>query len=683
MKNTSPETPSGRATEHSGAAFGASTNDFVAGAPQQLSILRRANFWIILLIDTAILAGCYFTAGLLRFEGAIPAETLDRMAANVVPLIACKLACFFAFDLYRGMWRYTGISDLIAIIKAALAGSLLYVAFLAMSEHFRFVSRGIILIDLLLTILAVAGFRLAIRLFYQRHSASLDELMFRDRARSGARRVLIVGTGARAEKLMREIHEGHTATYRVAGFIETGHAHSGLKIHGVPILGSMEDIPRLVTGLGIEDILIADSGLKHRDVAALMEACADCRVRFRVIPSFEEEMKKGAFGSLRDIRIEDLMEREPVRIDMGHVRSEIEGRRILVSGAGGSIGSELCRQILSYEPAELLLVDNAETPLYNIEIELNALRPKGSEVAIVPCICDVRSLRSMEQVFRRHRPDLVYHAAAYKHVPMMERSPLEAMNTNILGTFKLATLACRHHVRKFVLISTDKAVRPTSVMGATKRVAELVAQTLGGNGTRFIVVRFGNVLGSNGSVVPLFQQQIASGGPVTVTHPEITRYFMTIPEAVMLVLQAGAIGNGGELFLLDMGRPVKIADMARNMIRLAGLVPERDVKIAYIGLRPGEKLHEELLIEGEGIVDTPYEKIKVCSTCSRVDEERLFEGIEHMNLLVKNSGEADAALAILERLVPDFKRDTGDDGHAARAKSLTREEPEEPRLVEY
>ncbi len=683
MKNTSSETPSGRATVHGGATFEASTDDFVARARQQLSILRRANFWIILLIDTAILAGCYFTAGLLRFEGAIPAETLDRMAANVVPLIACKLACFFAFDLYRGMWRFTGISDLIAIIKAALAGSLLYVAFLAISEHFRFVSRGVILIDLLLTILAVAGFRLAIRLFYQRHSASLDELMFRDRARPGVRRVLIVGTGARAEKLVREIHEDHGAAYRVAGFIETGHVHCGLKIHGVPILGSMEDIPRLVIGFGIEDILIADSALKPRNMAALMEACADCRVRFRVIPSFEEEMQKGAFGSLRDIRIEDLMEREPVRIDMGHVRSEIEGRRILVSGAGGSIGSELCRQILSYDPAVLLLVDNAETPLYHIEMELNALRPKGSEVAIVPCICDVRSGRSMEKIFRRHRPDLVYHAAAYKHVPMMERSPLEAMNTNILGTFKLASLSCRYHVKKFVLISTDKAVRPTSVMGATKRVAELVAQALGGNGTRFVVVRFGNVLGSNGSVVPLFQQQIASGGPVTVTHPEITRYFMTIPEAVMLVLQAGCMGEGGELFLLDMGRPVRISDLARNMIRLSGLIPERDVKIAYIGLRPGEKLYEELLVEGEGIEDTAYEKIKVCRSSAAIDEERLFEGVERIGLLVRDSGDEKAAYAVLEGLVPEFRRQADGQSPPAAEKSSSQGTSAASRLVEY
>jgi FlaA1/EpsC-like NDP-sugar epimerase len=266
---------------------------------------------------------------------------------------------------------------------------------------------------------------------------------------------------------------------------------------------------------------------------------------------------------------------------------------------------------------------------------------------------------------------------------MMELAPVDAVNNNVIGTFKVASLACKYHVEKFILISTDKAVRPASFMGATKRVAELVVQALGGNGTRFIVVRFGNVLDSNGSVVPLFRQQITSGGPVTVTHPEITRYFMTIPEAVMLVLQAGAMGKGGELFLLDMGRPVKIADLARNMIRLAGLVPERDVRIDYIGLRPGEKLHEELLIDGEGVVDTPYEKIKVCTTCSRVDEARLFEGLERMGLLVKNSGDAGAALSILEGLVPDFKRETGDDGHAVRAKSLTRQEPEKPRLVEY
>lgn len=654
-----------------------------AGAPRAPVFLRKRNFWVMLLADTAILALCYLGAGLIRFEGAIPEATLDQMCLNIFPMVAAKILCFFLFDLYRGMWRYTGIRDLFNIIKATLAGTLLYISLLALFEPFRIVSRGVVLIDFLLTVVAIGGFRLSIRLYHQRDSAFVEDLMFWHRSLRLRKNVLIVGTGPKAEKLMREIHENSANSYHVTGFIEMEGEHHGLMIHGIPILGTLLELPNLVAYYGIEDIFIADDDLKPRDVKALIEMFSDLGVRFKVVPSLEENMSKGVFDSLRDIRLEDLMEREPVRVDMGVVRAEIEGKRVAVTGAGGSIGSELCRQILAYGPASLILIDNAETPLHSIDIELSARLQEGAGTKIIPCIGDVRSRRSIERIFKRHRPQVVYHAAAYKHVPMMELAPVDAVNNNVIGTYKVASLACRHHVEKFVLISTDKAVRPTSVMGATKRVAELVVHALGGNGTRFIVVRFGNVLGSNGSVVPLFQQQIASGGPVTVTHPEITRYFMTIPEAVMLVLQAGAMGRGGELFLLDMGRPVKIADMARNMIRLAGLVPDRDVRIEYIGLRPGEKLYEELLIDGEGIVDTPYEKIKVCSTCKRVDEASLFEGIEHLNLLVKNSGDADAALAILARLVPDFIRGGGDGQAVDRQRQGAWEEPGRHRFLEY
>jgi len=356
------------------------------------------------------------------------------------------------------------------------------------------------------------------------------------------------------------------------------------------------------------------------------------------------------------------------------------GKRVAVTGAGGSIGSELCRQILQYNPSSLILIDNAEPPLFHIDMELRGMLRAGSEVRIVPCIGDVRSRHSIERIFRSHSPQLVYHAAAYKHVPMMELAPIDTVNNNVIGTFKVASLACKYHVEDFVLISTDKAVKPTSVMGATKRVAELVVQALSGNDTRFIVVRFGNVLGSNGSVVPLFQQQIAAGGPVTVTHPDVTRSFMTIHEAVMLVLQAGAIGNGGELFLLDMGRPVKILDMARNMIRLAGLVPDRDVKISFIGLRPGEKSTKSFSSTVKASWIPRTRKSRSVAPAVRSMRRASLEGIERMNLLVKNSGDAEAALAILEALVPDFRRETGYRQAAETAQS-TRHRHDRDRLV--
>lgn len=638
------------------------------------STIFRKKFWTILLADITLLVLCYVSAYAIRFEGSIAPVYQQQIITTLLPLLAIKVCCFFAFELYRGMWRYAGIRDLVNIVKGALCSMLIFVGYLAIFRHFEGVSRGVVVIDFLLTVISIGGFRLLVRLYYQRDSAFVDELVFWRKSLRSRRNILIVGTGTRAEKLMREIHENSKTSYRVIGFIDMGGMHKGMKIHGVPILGTATDLPQLVSFHEIEDILIADSDLNAKAISAIVEMCGDCGVRFKVIPSLSERMSQGEADSLRDIKLEDLMDREPVKLDMELVRAEIQGQTILVTGAGGSIGSELCRQILRYKPDRLILVDNAETPLYHIDMELNSLKAADSRTEIIPCIGDVRSRRSLERIFRRHKPQYVYHAAAYKHVPMMERSPIDAINNNIIGTFKLATLSCKYHVRKFVLISTDKAVRPTSVMGATKRVAELVVQSINGNGTRFVVVRFGNVLGSNGSVVPLFQGQIASGGPVTVTHPEVTRYFMTIPEAVMLVLQAGSIGKGGELFLLDMGKQVKISDLARNMIRLSGFVPDKDIKIEYIGLRPGEKLYEELLIDGEGIIDTAYEKIKVCNTCSRIDEEDLFGGIEHFSLLVKNSGDSKTALKILERLIPDFKREDSSESTTSSAEPYLSDE---------
>jgi len=407
-----------------------------------------------------------------------------------------------------------------------------------------------------------------------------------------------------------------------------------------------------------------------RKIRFLLELCAGLDVRFKTVPTFIERINGDVARHLRDIQVEDLLEREPVRIDMNIVKEEIAGKSVLITGAGGSIGSELARQILNFHPGSLILLDNAETPLYEIHMEL---KDKKTETKIVPCIGDIRTLSGLGRIFRSYKPNFVYHTAAYKHVPMMEDSPLNAVNNNILGTYKLAKAACKYGTQKFVLISTDKAVRPTSIMGVTKRVAEMIVQTMNGNGTHFVAVRFGNVLGSNGSVVPLFQKQIASGGPVTVTHPEITRYFMTIPEAVMLVLQAGAMGKGGELFLLDMGSPVKILDLANNMIRLAGLVPGYDIKIEYIGLRPGEKLYEELLIAGEDVADTAYDKIKVCNNAQGVDEKKLYEGIERFNLLIKDSGDREAVVDILERLVPGYSNGNNSSDEAfslSKEKSL-------------
>jgi len=639
-----------------------------------MKLFRKMNFWVVFFSDIIILCFCYYGAHLLRFEAFFAPFGNSRFISTLAPIVAIKIACFFFFDLYNGMWRYAGIKDLINVIKGSISGSVLFVAYLALFYHFSGISRGIIVIDFILTMAFIGGLRLSIRLFYQKESEFFDELVFWRRSPKFFKKVLIIGTDLPAERLFREVDDLKKLNYKVIGFIEIDCENEGMKIHGVPILGSVKDLPRLVSFYHIEEILIVDSELKAGDIGRIVELCGNCGVRFKVIPALTERISQGIADNLRDINLEDLMGREPVYLNMEIVKAEIEGRPVLVTGAGGSIGSELARQIIAYNPAKLILLDNAETPLYRIEMELRSLRPAGCSTDVIPCIGDIRTRRGLDRIFKAHRPQIVYHAAAYKHVPMMEFSPIEAINNNIIGTYKLATMACKYDAKKFVMISTDKAVRPSSIMGATKRVAELVVQALSGNGTRFIVVRFGNVLGSNGSVVPLFQRQILSGGPVTVTHPEVTRYFMTISEAVLLVLQAGAMGKGGELFLLDMGKPVKIDDLAKNLIRLSGLVPGRDVKIEYIGLRPGEKLYEELLIEGEGIVGTSHEKIKVCNTFSRIDEGVFFEGIEHFHLLLKNSGDSAAMLKVLERLVPDYRKEAENIPLSARPGYVVKQE---------
>lgn len=621
-----------------------------------MRFFSKRNFWIIFLLDLLLLSLCYYMAYWLRFDGALTRPVQKMLVSTIFPLLGVKIACFVFFDLYSGMWRYVGIKDLTNVIKASISGSLLFVVYLAAFHHFSGISRGALLADAVLTIVFIGGVRLVIRLFYQRDQDFFDEIIFWRKAQKEATKVLIIGTGHLAESLLREVRDQRKLKYRVIGFVDESQKNKGMKIHGVPILGALENIPDLVKYHDIDHILIADAELKAKEIAEIIESCDGLGVHFKVIPSLSEMIVNTVAENLRDIKVEDLLERDQVSLDMQLVRAEIENQIVLITGAGGSIGSELARQIHAFNPKRIILLDNAETPLYQIDMELQS---RGGETEVVPCIGDVRSRRGLDRIFHKYRPHYVYHAAAYKHVPMMELSPLDAVNNNIIGTFKLAGVACKHHVSKFVLISTDKAVRPTSVMGTTKRIAEMVVQSLNGNGTRFVVVRFGNVLGSNGSVVPLFQKQIASGGPVTVTHPEVTRFFMTIPEAVMLVLQAGSIGKGGELFLLDMGEPVKIHDLAKNLIRLAGLVPDRDITIEFIGLRPGEKLYEELLIDGEGILDTAYEKIKVCNNANGFDEKILYEAIEQFNLLLKDSRDNEAVVEVLKKLVPAFHRDTG------------------------
>ncbi len=616
-----------------------------------MSLIRRKHFWIIVIFDVVLLCACYYGAYKLCHNGEMSPSMVHQFAVTLIPLLGCKLVCFFLFDVYRGMWRYTGINDLFNIIKATASGSFSFIVYLAMFHQFSGVFKPVVVADAVFTVVAIGGLRLFVRLHFQKEYNLVEDIMFWRKEENACRKALIVGTGSLAERLLRELGDASFPKYKVIGFVDENAVHSGMKIHGVPIVGALTDIPKLITYYCIDDILIAVSDVENKKIKALVEFCTGLDVRLKVIPSLMERIDAGVSENLRDIKLEDLLERESIELDMGMMTQELEGKSVLVTGAGGSIGSELARQIKMFNPKVLVLLDNSETPLYSIDLELTA---RNSGTTVVPCIADIRSLNALERVFKKYQPDVVYHAAAYKHVPMMELEPMVAVDNNTIGTFKVASVACKYHVKKFVMISTDKAVRPTSVMGATKRAAEMAVQSMNGNGTRFSVVRFGNVLGSNGSVVPLFEKQIAAGGPVTVTHPEITRYFMTIREAVMLVLQSGAIGQGGELFLLDMGEPVKIVDLARSMIRLGGLVPEKDIKIEFVGMRPGEKLYEELLIEGEDVIDTSYDKIKICQGENGIVKKKLLDDLDQIKLLLEDTEEKNGILDILKRIVPSY-----------------------------
>ena len=425
-------------------------------------------------------------------------------------------------------------------------------------------------------------------------------------------RVLIIGAGDAGEKILREIMENYTLNYKVVGFIDDDAGKQGQTIHGIPVLGTVERLPAIVKRANIQQILIAVPSANGDQIRRIVEACQKSETSYKILPGIGDLIDgRVSVKLLRDISYEDLLGRSPVHLDTKGIRNYLDGKTILITGCGGSIGSELCRQVMKYQPRKLILLDSSESSLFHIQMEMQDANYCHLCEAILG---RVQNEDLMNDVFEKYKPDVVFHAAAYKHVPMLEKNPWEAVFNNIIGSRVLMEMAVRHHVDRFVLVSTDKAVRPTNVMGASKRVTELIMQCQQGNGTKFMAVRFGNVVGSSGSVIPFFRRQIEQGGPVTVTHPEVNRFFMTIPEASQMILQAGTMGEGGEIFILRMGTPVKIFDMARDLIRLSGKEPDVDIKIVFTGLRDGEKLYEELITVGEGILPTEHKKVMVLRT---------------------------------------------------------------------
>ncbi|MHC4113825.1 MAG: polysaccharide biosynthesis protein [Planctomycetota bacterium] len=566
--------------------------------------------------------------------------------------IIIKLLAFGFFKQYRGWWRYVGISDLTGIVGASVSSTLIIVAIWVMSLNITPIRRSLhtlteisqstFILDMFATVVLLGGLRMVIRLYYEE---------FRTVETGRLKRFLIAGAGNAGEALLREIHRMPVAQYDVIGFIDDDPAKQGIDIHGITVIGTVEQLPKICKDRNIDEIAIAMPSATNQQMRRIIQVCQGAKVRFRTVPSITD-IASGRFSvsQIRDVDINDLLGRETVQLDLDLIEAFAKGKTILVTGAGGSIGSEMCKQLCNFAPKLLLLIEHAENPLFLIEQELSKQFP---EIPLEVLICNIADKMRVEQIFEKYSPQVVIHAAAHKHVPLMELNAGESIKNNIVGTKTIADVAERYGVTNFVMISTDKAVNPTSIMGSSKRIAEMYIQDLNRTSkTHFVTVRFGNVLGSNGSVVPIFKKQIAEGGPVTVTHPEMKRYFMTIPEASQLVLQAATMGKGGEIFVLDMGEPVKIVDLARELITLSGFRPGEDIEISFTGPRPGEKLFEELSIKGEDMLPTRHPKIGIWKNIP-MDRETLHAGIDELVTLAQTQNYPPIVQKI-KQLVPEY-----------------------------
>lgn len=599
---------------------------------------RTAAFLHDLLMAPLAWLGAYW----IRFNlSEVPPVIIDGAFASLPLVVAICAMVYWSFGLYRGVWRFASLRDLSKIAQASAVATVLVLLALFVLSRNQLLPRSVPLLFFGLQLLLLAG----PRLLYRRLKDQRLGL-------SPGQRVLVVGAGHAGEMLVRDMLRDPSRQYYPVAFVDDKLRRIGSEIHGVPVKGRPQQIPALVESLGIDLIMLAIPSASDNQMQTLVELCERTGKPFWTVPQLKTLLSGGVtINQLRPVAIEDLLGRNPVQLDWDLIRADLEGQVVLVTGAGGSIGSELCRQIIQAHPKCLLLADNCELSLYRLDQEL-AERPTASTFR--PWLVDVTDQQAIDTLFERERPQTVFHAAAYKHVPMLEGQARAAVRNNVLGTQILADCADRYGCERFVLISTDKAVNPANVMGATKRAAELLCQAHAArSGTSFMTVRFGNVLGSTGSVVPLFQRQIERGGPVTVTHPEIERYFMTIPEACQLIMQAALIGQGGETFVLDMGEPVQIRYLAEQMIRLAGGDPDKEIGIEYVGLRPGEKLYEELFYEREDLVLTEHPKIKA-TRCQQVNTMAVQAGLDRLRAATETA-DASLLLQALHALVPDWQ----------------------------
>jgi FlaA1/EpsC-like NDP-sugar epimerase len=618
-----------------------SANNFVLPSHGLVQRIARLHRWVVFAVQVSVILAAGLTAFLLRFDFSIPFYYVPHMLAAAGIWLLVKYVTFGAMGLDRGWWRYVSVYDGMRLALGNAIGSAISVPAILLLAPPGF-PRSIYVIDLLICFLLTGGVRVTARV--------VGEISQLQASGKGQKRTLIYGAGDAGVALLREIRRNPALLYDVAGFLDDDRRKTGLTIQGARVLGDGEALPALAQKHAIEMVLIAIPSASGAQMTRILQHCHQAGVACKTVPGLAEIIEENNLArQIRDVAVEDLLGRTPVRLDEDRIRARLEGKTVLVTGAAGSIGTELCRQIARFGPARIVGFEIAETPLFYLEREM---RERFSLVPFCPEIGSIQNAARLQEVFAAYKPDVVYHAAAYKHVPMMEAHVFEAIENNVLGTRNVAVAAIESGASDFVLISSDKAVRPTSIMGATKRLAELLIQALPSGATKFVSVRFGNVLGSSGSVIPIFKQQIAAGGPVTVTDREMRRYFMTIPESAQLVIQAASMGKGGEIFVLDMGEPVKIIDLARNLILLSGLRPDQDIKIQFIGIRPGEKLYEEINMQDEALAPTYHEKIRIF-TGNGVAPEGMAEWVRRLETVSaqRNLGEM---VLMLKEVAPEY-----------------------------
>lgn len=564
-------------------------------------LIRRI---ILIVVDMISLLLSYYGSMMLYDYRMIEEFAFYETIPIIISLIIVSLGIFTVMKLYSSLWQFASINELINIVISTMLSAMAFMIINMITGNQLPVN--MIIGYWMISTLLVGGIRFSyrfLRLYASRHA------LF-GRSDVPNKRVMVVGAGAAGEKILRETLNTKGLHKTIVCFIDDDPHKIGRRIHGIPIVGNRESIKNSVSKYKIDEIYIALPSVDKKEVAKILNICKETKCKLKRLPGIYQFINDEIIlNKLKDVEVQDLLGRDPIRVNLDEIMSYVTNRVIMVTGGGGSIGSELCRQIAERSPKQLIIVDIYENNAYDIQLELKRKYPK---LDLQTMIASVRDVGKVKDLFETYHPDIVYHAAAHKHVPLMEDAPHEAIKNNVFGTLNVVKACDQYHVKKFILISTDKAVNPTNIMGASKRLCEMIVQTFDKkSATEYVAVRFGNVLGSNGSVIPLFKKQIKSGGPVTVTHPDIIRYFMTIPEAVSLVLQAGAYAKGGEIFVLDMGEPVKIVDMARNLIKLSGFEPDVDIKIEFTGLRPGEKLYEEMLMKEEGMQTTPNKLIHI------------------------------------------------------------------------